>query len=242
MESSACLTTLLVPIENIKEIRSGPSTRLHRHHFQLAQEYENLWLTLIYILDGHYKILHLIAPSEDIFRMWDTTLRRLYAYRMQLMTGLGNIEERQRVWEKQYWKGADMDKDQRLTFEEVEKMCRRLNINSPREDLLGWFQASIPFLLACIRPADTTRSKLTCNIERISTLKTFVDSSSSSRHGKISRIYSIDSRAIPNFSISTCFQDSCTTIRKALCLCRRSSLYLRNILCLLLWRQLILLL
>lgn len=79
--------------------------------------------------------------------MWDTTLRRLYAYRMQLMTGLGNIEERQRIWEKQYWKGADMDRDQRLTFDEVEKMCRRLNINSPREDLYGWFQASAPWFL-----------------------------------------------------------------------------------------------
>lgn len=78
--------------------------------------------------------------------MWDTTLRRLHAYRLQLMTGLGNIEERQRIWEKQYWKGADVDRDQRLTFEEVEKMCRRLNINSPREDLLNWFKVRSPLL------------------------------------------------------------------------------------------------
>ncbi|KAJ3557189.1 hypothetical protein NP233_g11804 [Leucocoprinus birnbaumii] len=130
----------LIPIENIKEIRSGPSTRLHRHHFQLAQDYENLWITIIYMLEGHYKILHLIAPSEEISRMWDTTLRRLYTHRMELMTGLGNIEERQRVWEKQYWKGADVDRDHRLTFDEVEKMCRKLNINSPREDLRSWFK------------------------------------------------------------------------------------------------------
>ncbi|KAF5345096.1 hypothetical protein D9756_011157 [Leucocoprinus leucothites] len=130
----------IIPIENIKEIRSGPSTRLHRHHFQLAQDYENLWITVIYMLEGHYKILHLIAPSEDISRMWDTTLRKLHAHRMQLMTGLGNIEERQRVWEKQYWKGADVDRDHRLTFEEVEKMCKKLNINSPRDNLLQLFK------------------------------------------------------------------------------------------------------
>ncbi|KXN88956.1 1-phosphatidylinositol 4,5-bisphosphate phosphodiesterase eta-2 [Leucoagaricus sp. SymC.cos] len=130
----------IIPIENIKEIRSGPSTRLHRHHFQLAQEYENLWLTIIYILDGHYKILHLIAPTEDIFHMWDAALGRLHAHRMKLMTGLGNIEERQRVWEKQHWRGADVDRNQRLTFEEVAKMCRKLNINSPREDLWMWFK------------------------------------------------------------------------------------------------------
>jgi len=56
------------------------------------------------------------------------------------MIGLGNIEERQRVWEKQYWKGADVARDQKLTFDEVEKICRRLNINSPREDLFNWFR------------------------------------------------------------------------------------------------------
>lgn len=72
--------------------------------------------------------------------MWDVTLRKLYEIRQQLMTGLGNVEMRQAVWEKQFWKGADEEADQRLDFDDVERMCRRLNINPSRDDLLRRFK------------------------------------------------------------------------------------------------------
>jgi phosphatidylinositol phospholipase C delta len=71
--------------------------------------------------------------------MWDRTLRELHAVRQELMQGLGNGEMRQALWEKHYWKGADEERDQKLTFDEVEKLCRRLNINSNHEDLLRLF-------------------------------------------------------------------------------------------------------
>jgi phosphatidylinositol phospholipase C, delta len=133
----------IVPIENIKEIRSGADARYYREQFQLAAEYEDRWLTIIYILDGQYKTLHLIAATHDVFQMWDGILRKLYGIRQELMSGLGNIEMREAVWEKQYWKGADGDgeeKDQKLEFEEVEKLCKRLNIRSSKEELLRLFK------------------------------------------------------------------------------------------------------
>lgn len=42
---------------------------------------------------------------------------------------------REALWVRYYWKGADEERDQKLTFDEVEKLCRGLNINSSREDL-----------------------------------------------------------------------------------------------------------
>nr|AVM41526.1 phospholipase C [Ganoderma lucidum] len=129
-----------IPIENIKELRCGADARYYRAQFQLAQEYEDKWLTIVYILDGGYKTLHLIAATREIFQMWDTTLRRLYAIRQQLMSGLGSADMRQAVWEKQLWKGADEEQDQRLDFDDVERLCRRLNINPSREDLLRRFK------------------------------------------------------------------------------------------------------
>ncbi|KAG5640769.1 hypothetical protein DXG03_007249 [Asterophora parasitica] len=72
--------------------------------------------------------------------MWDKTLRGLHAIRQELMSGLGNIEMRQAIWEKHYWRGAGEEKDQKLAFEEVEKLCRRLNINSSSEALLRLFK------------------------------------------------------------------------------------------------------
>lgn len=71
--------------------------------------------------------------------MWDTTLREMYAVRQDLMSGLGHVEKRQAVWERRYWKGADKQQDDRLNFEEVVKMCKRLNINFSQENLMHRF-------------------------------------------------------------------------------------------------------
>ncbi|CAA7263434.1 unnamed protein product [Cyclocybe aegerita] len=125
----------IIPIENIKEIRSGEDARYYRQQFQLSSDYEDRWLTIIYFLSNSYKTLHLIAATRDVFRLWDRTLRQLHAVRQELMKGLGNGEMREKLWEKQYWKGADEEEDQKLSLEEVEKLCRRLNVMSSKEDL-----------------------------------------------------------------------------------------------------------
>ncbi|KAI0786941.1 PLC-like phosphodiesterase [Abortiporus biennis] len=130
----------IIPIENIKELRAGADARYYREQFQLSHEYEDKWLTIIYVLDGGYKTLHLIAATKDIFQMWDGTLRKLHEIRQKLMSGLDNAEMRQAVWEKQFWKGADEESDQKLDFDDVERMCRRLNINPSRDDLLRRFK------------------------------------------------------------------------------------------------------
>lgn len=134
-----------VPIEAIKEIRTGADARYYREQFQLSHDCESRWLTLTYIVDGDYKTLHAIAPTPDVFRMWESTLRRLYDVRKALMSGLGNIEMREEVWARQYWSGADEEKDERLDFDDVERMCRRLNINSPKEELMRLFKVRVLF-------------------------------------------------------------------------------------------------
>lgn len=75
--------------------------------------------------------------------MWYKTLRELHAIRQELMRGLGNGEMRQALWEKHYWTGAD----DKLTFEQVEKLCRRLNIHSNHEDLFSLFKVFLFFSL-----------------------------------------------------------------------------------------------
>ncbi|KAH8112886.1 PLC-like phosphodiesterase [Phellopilus nigrolimitatus] len=130
----------IIPIENIKEIRSGADARYYREQFQLSADYEARWLTIVYIADGRYKTLHAVAATADAFVLWDRTLRDLHAVRQELMSGLGHVEKRQTVWERRYWRGADEQRDDRLSFEEVETMCRRLNISFSKEDLMRRFQ------------------------------------------------------------------------------------------------------
>lgn len=124
-----------VPIEAIKEIRTGVDARNYREQFKIAADAEERWLTIVYIVDNKYKTLHLVAPTKDVFAMWEVSLRVLHAERAQLMDGLDHEELRQKLWERQHWRGADIQGDQKLDIGEVENLCRRLNIFSSREDI-----------------------------------------------------------------------------------------------------------
>ncbi|KLO18924.1 PLC-like phosphodiesterase [Schizopora paradoxa] len=130
----------LVPLENIKEIRSGADGRYYREQFQLSQDYEDRWLTLVYVIDSRYNTLHLVASTKEIFHLWDYTLHNMYAVRKNLMSGLGSIEERQMLWERRYWKGCDLGGDDKLKFDDTVKMCKRLNIHFPEDEILKRFK------------------------------------------------------------------------------------------------------
>lgn len=136
------LTSAIVPIETIKELRTGANASYYRAQFKFPEEADSRWITIIYILEGTYKTLHMLADTRDTFHMWDVTLHKLYAIRQGLMTGLGNVEMRQTVWERQYWKGADDEGDQKLDFDDVERLCKRLNVNTSVADLQRLFRVS----------------------------------------------------------------------------------------------------
>lgn len=132
-----------VPIEAIMEIRTGSDARYYREHFKLPEEMEERWMTVVYILDGTYKTLHIVADTLDVFRLWETSLRKIYAIRQGLMTGRGSAELRQTVWERQYWKDADEGGDHVLGFEDVQRLCLRLNANLTEKELREVFQVRI---------------------------------------------------------------------------------------------------
>jgi len=59
------------------------------------------------------------------------------------MSGLGHTETRLAIWEKQCWKRASEDQEQKLKFQDVEKLCKRLNIHSNTEDLSRLFRVRL---------------------------------------------------------------------------------------------------
>jgi phosphatidylinositol phospholipase C, delta len=125
-------------------MRFGPDASYYCNQFQLPKEAQSFWITIFYIREGNYKTLHLLAPDVDVFTMWRKTLQELHAIRQELMSGLGNIEMRQALWEKHYWKGSDVESDQKLTFDEIEGLCKRLNNSMSRDDILHLFQVREP--------------------------------------------------------------------------------------------------
>ena len=133
----------LVAIESIKEIRAGADARNYREQFKIASDTEDRWITVIYLADGKYKTLHVVALAADVFQMWLDTLRHLYALRQELMSGVGNLERRQQAWERLYWKSADDRGDSKLAWPEVKKLCLRLNVHAPEEDLKQRFRVRV---------------------------------------------------------------------------------------------------
>ncbi|KAI6040495.1 1-phosphatidylinositol-4,5-bisphosphate phosphodiesterase 1 [Pisolithus marmoratus] len=127
----------IIPIEDIKELRSGSEARYYRHQFQLSLEHEHRWITIVYLLNGQHKTLHLIAPCKDTFQLWDITLRKLHAIRQRLKAGLADEEMRHTMWMRQYWKWSDRENDQQLSFDEVKRLCRRLT-DSQRNGFLNF--------------------------------------------------------------------------------------------------------
>ncbi|KAJ6625016.1 PLC-like phosphodiesterase [Mycena sp. CBHHK59/15] len=125
----------VVPIETIKEIRTGPDARYYHAQFKFSGDTKDRWITIVYVLDSTYKTLHILAPTRDVFLLWESTVRKLYAIRLGLMRGFDKMEMRQTIWERQYWKGADKGGDQTLSFDEVKALCVRLNVSFPKGEL-----------------------------------------------------------------------------------------------------------
>ncbi|KAF6758093.1 1-phosphatidylinositol-4,5-bisphosphate phosphodiesterase 1 [Ephemerocybe angulata] len=130
----------IVPIEVIKELRSGKDARYYRAQYKLPEDAEARWITIIYILQGAYKTLHILADTQEAFAEWNTTLKKLYAVRQGLTAGVGNTEIRQAIWERQYWKGADEEGDQQLDFDDIERLCKRLHANLKTSEIQAFFK------------------------------------------------------------------------------------------------------
>ncbi|EKM79830.1 hypothetical protein AGABI1DRAFT_72480 [Agaricus bisporus var. burnettii JB137-S8] len=132
----------VVPIEAIKEIRAGANTSSYRIQFSVPEEWQSRWLTIIYVVDGTYKTLHMVADTRDTFKLWEVAVMKLHAIRQGLATDLGNLDLRQTVWERQYWKGADKEGDHKLDFKDVKALTKRLNISLTSSQLKQMFQSA----------------------------------------------------------------------------------------------------
>ena len=86
--------------------------------------------------------MHILADTKEHFDEWDGALRKLHSIRQGLTTGLGNLEMREAIWERQYWKGADLAGDQILDFDDVNRLCKRLNANLHSAQIKDLFKVS----------------------------------------------------------------------------------------------------
>ncbi|THV06769.1 hypothetical protein K435DRAFT_825840 [Dendrothele bispora CBS 962.96] len=103
-----------------------------------------------------YKVLHLLAPSAEIKSMWEQTLKDMVGVWAGLSGFGGGLnrnremeEMRKGLWERTYWDGVREEthghrnaggdscvgKDDCMTFERVEKLCKRLNVRMSTQEV-----------------------------------------------------------------------------------------------------------
>jgi phosphatidylinositol phospholipase C delta len=124
-----------VNFEKIRELRFNSSARYYRELFKISAASEPRWITIIFTTQGKYKLLHLVALSDLDFQLWRDTLVALFQMRRQLMGGLDHMQKRQSLWLRQHWKMADVSGNEKLDFDEVAALCRKLGIVTSTEVL-----------------------------------------------------------------------------------------------------------
>ena len=145
-------------IDDIREIRLGPDARNYREDFHVSAEQESRWFTVVVADHARskgrpFKTIHLIAPSEDLFGCWTTTLENISRYRLDMMTGLAGQSEAaiRAVWAREMARrsarpstaaSSSSSSDptrERLPLEGVERLCRSLHVHCSKEDLRSRF-------------------------------------------------------------------------------------------------------
>ncbi|PWN27987.1 PLC-like phosphodiesterase [Jaminaea rosea] len=131
-----------INLEAIREVRIGALGASFRISLNISAAHEPRWISIIYQQGAAYKSLHLIALSDESLQRWRDTLEKLQSLRKQLLGGLGMLEQRNALWLRQNWRIADSSCDDKLDFNEVVRLCRRLGIESNAVDLRRSFDAA----------------------------------------------------------------------------------------------------
>ncbi|KAL1957760.1 hypothetical protein VTO42DRAFT_5604 [Malbranchea cinnamomea] len=140
-------------IDDIKGIRIGPEARNYREEHNVPEELEKCWFTIIFAnpegsKNRPVKTLHLIAPDEEVLRLWTTTLEDISRYRIGLMVGLAGTGQSENIL-KAHWqreisrrfpggqKGGE--DDAWLDLGAVESLCQSLHIDCSKDVLRSQF-------------------------------------------------------------------------------------------------------
>ena len=138
-------------VDDIQEIRLGKDARNYRQEFNVQDNFEARFFTIIYADHDRakgrpLKAMHLIAPNQQVFELWTTTLCSLSKSRHELMAGLVGQDEKSL---KSHWKQAMTKKfndlprseaDEFLDLDGVENLCRSLHLWCSKNIVKAQFQ------------------------------------------------------------------------------------------------------
>ncbi|KAF8982451.1 Phospholipase C [Entomortierella lignicola] len=128
-----------INVEQIRELRKGKAARMYREQLGVQPELEERWLTIIYSAMGKYKALHLVASTKDTYEDWIMAVERMWSVKREVAEGLPQLQRKTNQWLKERWLDADKNVDSKLGYEEIVRLCYRLNINFSRKEIRARF-------------------------------------------------------------------------------------------------------
>lgn len=127
-------------VDNIIEIRVDEDARNYREGYKVSSEYANQWASIMYRNDNNkLKSLHVVGLNKNDFDLFIGTLKKLVKYRQDLMSGFAMPGDR---FVNVHWFRLDKDEKERLSFDDVFKMTKKLHINCSRDFLQQKFDES----------------------------------------------------------------------------------------------------
>ncbi|KAJ3128772.1 1-phosphatidylinositol 4,5-bisphosphate phosphodiesterase delta-4 [Nowakowskiella sp. JEL0407] len=137
----------------IKEIRLGQNTKafdLYR-----SPELEEKAFSVIYVNNGQYKMLNLVAPTRELCVSWVNGLLMLLSqitYVPPTISELPNADDSERhlrytmsTWLVKTWKEVDVHGIDKLDLEQITLLMRKLNIQVSNKEVKSMFKnAGIP--------------------------------------------------------------------------------------------------
>jgi hypothetical protein len=134
-----------VPMDQIREVRYGPSASPSQPVPGLTESARTRWITIVYTQPpASWKTLNIVALKDDDFNLWLETISNLLGairgISMSMNTGnasggvIGitgdkaavagmNLHQRDSCWIE-----ADQDQDEKISYEEVCRACKRMGI------------------------------------------------------------------------------------------------------------------
>ncbi|MCJ1339218.1 Phospholipase C [Bachmanniomyces sp. S44760] len=140
-------------IDDIQQIRLQGDAKNYREEFQVSSDLESRWFTIIYADQDRakgrpVKTMHLVAPDQNSFELWTSTLDRLAEHRQSMMLGIAGSQQDEKTlqghWKREmsklFGKATHLPEAEILDLAGIERVLQGLHINVSKTIVRAQFE------------------------------------------------------------------------------------------------------
>ena len=110
-----------IPINQIRELRLGQPPTDNAN--------ASRWITVVHVRSSQWKVLHMIALTDDVYNLWVDTLGKLVSETSDRMVGHATPSDPDTAWIRQLWPAGAKNIDWSVAV----GLCRSIGLAVPQE-------------------------------------------------------------------------------------------------------------